>query len=464
MAVDLKKEKRDAGSLVKWFCTLGVPLMILLLPVSEAFSRDIKIFLAITVAAIMSFAFENIDQTLVAILLPGLYIICKLAPSAVVLSPWTQNIPWMVLGGFLLADTLGEIGLLKRVAYKCIIWTGCTYNGILYGLVIAGVLLNFMVPGKLALPFAALSYGICTALELGKSKESAGIMLAAAMGALMPPQMFAFNPTFFILVNGGLEATGPLELSWWGFFFNNAVGIVFILFMTFVASRVFKPAAPISGKVYFRDEYKKLGGMSSKEKKAIVVVLALFLALITNKWHGVDAGWCFALIPLVMFFPGVNIGTKETIAKVNYRFIIFVASCMTIGSTAGALGLGKLVANMVMPVLEGRSTTFVLMFVWALCVALNFLLTPLAVMSAFALPLGQIAVDLGINPLAMYFTMTNGLEQLLMPYEVALYLIFFSFGLIELKYFTKFLGLKMIFNGVFVCLILIPYWNLVGFI
>ncbi len=331
-------------------------------------------------------------------------------------------------------------------------------------MVIAGVLLNFMVPGKLALPFAALSYGICTALELGKSKESAGIMLAAAMGALMPPQMFAFNPTFFILVNGGLEATGPLELSWWGFFFNNAVGIVFILFMTFVASRVFKPAAPISGKVYFRDEYKKLGGMSSKEKKAIVVVLALFLALITNKWHGVDAGWCFALIPLVMFFPGVNIGTKETIAKVNYRFIIFVASCMTIGSTAGALGLGKLVANMVMPVLEGRSTTFVLMFVWALCVALNFLLTPLAVMSAFALPLGQIAVDLGINPLAMYFTMTNGLEQLLMPYEVALYLIFFSFGLIELKYFTKFLGLKMIFNGVFVCLILIPYWNLVGFI
>ena len=51
-----------------------------------------------------------------------------------------------------------------------------------------------------------------------------------------------------------------------------------------------------------------------------------------------------------------------------------------------------------------------------------------------------------------------------MPYEVALYLIFYSFGLIELKYFTKFLGLKMIFNGLFVCLILIPYWNLVGFL
>lgn len=464
MAVDLKSSKWDVQSFLKWFCTLGIPLLILLIPVNETFTGQIKLFLAITVAAIMTFAFENVDQTLVAILLPGLYIICKLAPSSVVLSPWTQNIPWMVLGGFLLADTLNDIGLLKRIAYKCIIWTGCTYNGILYGLVIAGLLLNFMVPGKLALPFAALSYGICTALKLGRSKESAGIMLAAAMGALMPPQLFAFNPTFFILVNGGLEATGPLELSWWGFFFNNAVGVLFLLFMTFICSKFFKPSVPISGKAYFQEEYKELGAMSSREKKAILIVLLLFLALITNKWHGVDAGWCFALIPLIMFLPGVNIGTKETIAKVNYRFIIFVASCMSIGSTAGALGLGKLVANMIIPILEGHGTTFVLMFVWALCVLLNFLLTPLAVMSAFALPLGQIAVDLGINPLAMYFTMTNGLEQLLMPYEVALYLIFYSFGLIELKYFTKFLGLKMIFNGLFVCLILIPYWNLVGFL
>ena len=144
MAVDLKSSKWDVQSFLKWFCTLGIPLLILLIPVNEIFTGHIKLFLAITVAAIMTFAFENVDQTLVAILLPGLYIICKLAPSSVVLSPWTQNIPWMVLGGFLLADTLNDIGLLKRIAYKCIIWTGCTYNGILYGLVIAGLLLNFM--------------------------------------------------------------------------------------------------------------------------------------------------------------------------------------------------------------------------------------------------------------------------------------------------------------------------------
>ena len=462
MAVDLKKEKRDAGSLVKWFCTLGVPLMILLLPVSEAFSRDIKIFLAITVAASMSFAFENIDQTLVAILLPGLYIICKLAPSAVVLSPWTQNIPWMVLGGFLLADTLGEIGLLKRVAYKCIIWTGCTYNGILYGLVIAGVLLNFMVPGKLALPFAALSYGICTALELGKSKESAGIMLAAAMGALMPPQMFAFNPTFFILVNGGLEATGPLELSWWGFFFNNAVGIVFILFMTFVASRVFKPAAPISGKVYFRDEYKKLGGMSSKEKKAIVVVLALFLALITNKWHGVDAGWCFALIPLVMFFPGVNIGIKQDIEKLNFSLVVFVASCLTIGTVSGAIGIGQIISAFVMPYMQNSGPLALIAIVWVIAAGFNFLLTPLAEIAALTVPILQITLDMGISPYPVLYAFQQGLDQIIFPYEYFNYLFLFSFGLIASKDFMKFFAVKMGLNFLFVLIIAVPYWLLIG--
>lgn len=64
MAVDLKSSKWDVQSFLKWFCTLGIPLLILLIPVNETFTGHIKLFLAITVAAIMTFAFENVDPDL----------------------------------------------------------------------------------------------------------------------------------------------------------------------------------------------------------------------------------------------------------------------------------------------------------------------------------------------------------------------------------------------------------------
>ena len=85
-------------------------------------------------------------------------------------------------------------------------------------------------------------------------------------------------------------------------------------------------------------------------------------------------------------------------------------------------------------------------------------------MAAFTVPLIQIAAQLGINPMAVYYIMMNGCDQIIMPYEYALYLIFFSVGLIRMKDFMQILGVKMLLNFVVVFALLIPFWNLIGFI
>lgn len=89
---------------------------------------------------------------------------------------------------------------------------------------------------------------------------------------------------------------------------------------------------------------------------------------------------------------------QRDIRNLNFGFIIFVASCMGIGAVAGSLGIGQIVSDMAMPILVGKSVNFVLMFVWLLCVLLNFLLTPLAIIATFTVRWRQISLDLGINP------------------------------------------------------------------
>ena len=80
------------------------------------------------------------------------------------------------------------------------------------------------------------------------------------------------------------------------------------------------------------------------------------------------------------------------------------------------------------------------------------------------MPLAQISLDLGINPHAMYLVMLHALDQLVMPYEIALYLIYFSFGLVYLKDFAKAMFVKLLINGVFIFVILIPFWRIIGFL
>lgn len=461
MATVLQKQPMTAKSITSWLLTVGIPLAIMLIPTNELLTPQLRTYFALTVFAIMVFVFENMNTTAIAILLPISYVIIAKAPAAAVFAPWSTFVPWSVLGGLFFANIMERTGLLRRIAYHCILITGASYNGIIWGLALAGVALFCVIPGSTPFPMAALAYGICISLELGKSKESAGITIAAGFAALLPG-LFIFNPSFFLLVGLGAPVAGPVSMQWFQYFYNNAVIVLFYILMFFILTKMFKTSKPISGKEYFKTELEKLGKLKFSEKKLLVIIAILFTFFLTTKYHGVDAAWGFAIFPLLAYFPGFNIGEKEDLIKVNYGMVLFTMGCMAIGTTAGALGLGKVVATVLVPMLQGKSITFILGTVFAGIFGVNFLMTPLAIMSAFTLPLTQIAVDFGINPAALYFFIQYAVDQIVLPYEYVLYLIFFSFGLISMKDFAKAFATKSIVAAIFFFAVVMPYWKLIG--
>lgn len=144
--------------------------------------------------------------------------------------------------------------------------------------------------------------------------------------------------------------------------------------------------------------------------------------------------------------------------------VIFTVGCLSIGTTGGALGLGQIAASLILPVIEGKSLVFFLGVLYAVYFILNFLLTPNAMIAAFTLPLAQISMQIGLNPRALYFFIENATDQILLPYEIVLYLIFFGFGMVQTKDFAKFMGVKAIINVIFVFALLIPWWKFTGFL
>ena len=124
---------------------------------------------------------------------------------------------------------------------------------------------------------------------------------------------------------------------------------------------------------------------------------------------------------------------------------------------ANVTGAGQYIVNKALPLMSGTSTT-VLAIVFIFGIIVNFLLTPMAAMSSIAPLLSGIALGLGVTPLATTYAFYLGLDQLILPYEIGTYLIFYSMGYVTLKDFAKCSAAKMLVSVIFTLAIVIPWW------
>lgn len=450
---------------VLWIVFLLITVSIMCIPCNEAFTFKIKLFLAGTVLAILIFAFDLLNQTITAIALPLFYAVTGLADTSVIFSPWSQSIIWQMLGGFIVANTFIRIGLLKRIASKCIMLTGGSYKGLIFGIGIAGIVLNIVIPGNAIIPLAAFAFGVVKSLGLKKSREASAIMVASAVASLMPLNIF-FSSSYFLAGVSAQEVFGPLSISWPNFLWTNLPMLLIYILFFLLLPRIFKPEQPLEvNKEVFSEELKSMGKLSGAEKKALIICLIIFIYFLTSNLHHMDVMWGFVFGAILLFVPGINIGSAEDVTHANYSVIFFAAACMGIGSVASALGIGKLVINLLLPVLSGVNQSGFLILTWLFLFVCNFLMTPISMYTTFGAPLAGIAVSMGIHPDALLFTMLQGGDAIILPYEYSLYLLVFAFGgMTRLKDWAKMMSFKVIISFLGFLLLLLPFWHLIGLI
>lgn len=456
--------KASRKSLISWIVTLGLPVLILLIPTSEAFTGTIRTFFAITIMGIAMFCFDEMENAIAGLLMMALYIITGLAPVASVFSAWTNTIPWYILTTLLLVAILEDTTILRRIAYHCIVLTGGTYNGIIYGITITSILAIIIIPGTwTSLAVCAITVSIIKSLDLPVGKASGGIIMAACFG-FHTASAFVYSPSgiqMFLNMSKNIEGITGLDTGFVDYFIQDLPLIVMPFLLAFLITKLMKPEQPINGKEYFKAQLRELGPMSRDDKKVLVVLLALLVYLFTNRWHKLDMFYGFLLAPIILYLPGIRVGKPEHFRKINFNIIFFIVSCLAIGVVAAQTGAGTFLTNLILPVLSGTGKYGFLAIVFIFGILVNFLLTPMAAMSSIAPILSEIALGLGVTPLVTTYAFYVGLDQLILPYEIGTYLIFFGMGYVTLKDFAKCSAVKMAVSVVFTLAIMIPWWMFV---
>ncbi len=453
--------KLSPKSIFAWILTIGFPLGIFMIPTSELFTDTMRTFLMITVAAIIMIAFENVPTPAVTFLLPVAYVVLNITTPDIAWSSWAKPVFWMVVGALLFVNVLETSGLLQRISFNILRMMGGSYVKLLLGLALIGTFLNIILFGNAYVLLAGIAYDLCKALDLKPlSVQGTAIFLIAAISGIIPTCCFYGANLFMIEAywSSVIEThTGILDFT----FFN--IPFILYFFLAIVLVIIMYPSKEkVDARGYATEELKKLGAMTLIEKKAVVWIVILFAYVMYCGFTGGDSTMAFIIIPGCMLLPAIGCGDGNNVKNLDLTFILFVSACMSIGFVAASLNFGALISALSMPLIASSTPTVITIVIYWINVILNFLLTPMAVMAGFTSSYAQIAVDAGMNPLVIYSVMTLGLDQIVFPYEYALYLMYFSFGYISMKEFIKYFSVKLVLGFVCLCLLMIPFWKLTG--
>ncbi|MGN0294009.1 MAG: SLC13 family permease [Lachnospiraceae bacterium] len=452
----------NSRRLITWIIILAIGFACLLLPENAGFTMQLKAFLTITVIAIFIFAFDLLNQTATALALIFSYAVFGFAESATVFAVFQQPVLWAVLGGLILAQILGRVGLLRRIALKCVILLKGSYKGLIYGLVFAGVAISFLM-NNATIPMVIFAFGICKALNLKKSRESAAIMLAAAVPTNMI-YMSMYSATY-IMANtignaAGIESEGFTYVS---YLTGNWPMLISIVIFALVLPRIMKPEEEHDWSVeVFKTQLDVMGKMSRDEIFGLIDCIIILAYMLIGSFTGLNIIWGLAAGPLLLYLPGVETGKAEDVDNCKWSVFVFAAASITIGNVASSLGFGNVIAQLAVPLVSGMNTPVFLGFTAVFAGLANFLMTPISLVTTFSVPFAQIGQNMGINPQAIYMALLMGSEILFLPYEGAMYYIIHAMGMTKMKDWIKVMVAKVLIEMACFMLLLIPYWYLVG--
>ena len=448
---------------MKWAIVLILTAICAMVPEQGLYTHEVKMFLVVTVFGLAASAFELMPDLFVAIILPAGWILFQVAPAANIFSPWVGTTIFMILGAFVMAAALDDCGILKRIAYSLMYKVKGSYFSLLVGLMVCGVVINVLTSGRGYLIMAVLGAGLCISMQKMKTKFAVGVCTAVMLGGATAHSYTYLSSTWAVITKMGADYISstditPLTISLhnWPLFFVS-------LLILFVISKWYKPEEDLSDITYFRDKLDEMGPMTRNEIWNIAMMALLILYIFTVSFHKFDIALGFMIIPWLVYLPGIEAASKQSLKTINFSMLFFIGSCMGIGTVATYLGLGDALMVVCLDILHGNSSPIAIMaIIFAIVFLLNFAMTPLAIFALITSPMLALAVSLGYSPIPFAYAVNACAEAILLPYEYVPYLIIFSFGMISMKDFIKVNILRsVLFFGGFL-LVLVPYWMLIG--
>jgi len=305
---------------------------------------------SLTLMTVIFWSAKVADSAYIASLFLMLLLIFDLAPAAEVLSLWTSQTIYLVIGAYLIAAAVEGSGLGERIAYKFIIRFVDSYKSIIYSIFALTFVLSLIIPHPWPRCFIIMSVMSVVIKNAGiNSRDASKIGLTVFAAAIPVSMIFLTGQSSLNIMT--LEFAG-VNLSWGGWLLYMGVPSVVASFLTlFLILKLFKAEAEISvDKKEIKKKIIELGSLSAEEKKTIFWLTIAVLLWMTDSIHGIELGWVTLTIAVMMSLPLVgDVLQKEDWNQVPVKVLIFLNAAVAISKVGSITGMNNWLAASVLP-------------------------------------------------------------------------------------------------------------------
>jgi anion transporter len=343
----------------------------------ENFIRNNHLMFGLFIAAIILWVTEAIPNYLTSLVLIVSLVLAGVLPEKEAYAQLGHPVMWLNIMSFVLASMLVATGVAKRLALWFILRFGKNASSIFFSFIIINLILSAFISATTAkaailLPIFMVIASIYGAQSgSGKNNFGRSIVLQNLLNINLGAGAFATgsgaNLLAIALIAGATSST-VFFADWLTAMLP--VMIILMLLGYILAMKVFFPLKPDErlpqiegGMAKLKQEYDKLGKLSTNEIKSIIIFLLILAFWSTDKLHGISATAVAFVGAIVALFPGIGV-VKWNDVDIPWHLMLFSAGAYALGAGFDATDLPSLMVNAFFDHLGiGNNTPFWLIYV-----------------------------------------------------------------------------------------------------
>ncbi len=460
------------GDIFGWICTILLPLAIYYALEKSAITQESRLFLSFLGCSISMWMFRLFPEFIPGVFLLMSTLMFGIAPASVVLSGLSSETFLLIMAVFVISLLITTSGLTHRFIFFFTHMVSNSMLGLNIVIFMIGTVLTPMVPSivsRCVLVTPLVAKMVHNLNINNKSFLSVQFAASAFFGCSIFANVILSSSLMNFVILGLLPVQEQDQFQWFGWLkaagvYGLIVAVGYFVFM--LATMMMSKKKEIKHSV-FSEQLQALGGLRREEITGIIGMVVLTIGLLTNSIHKIHPSIVTLFVMFCIFGFGF-ISKKQFQREVDWPFLIFMASAVSITATIKYLGMDVWLAQYLKILTSsGNNATLFLTYICILTLIIRVFL-PIApaivLLSTTFIPL---ASNEGVNPWLVTFIILVAADMWFIPYQNSFYIIFEEAGLLnnQLFYDRK----KFIFFNVFVGIIKlgafyisIPYWKSLG--
>ncbi len=380
MEINLKRTK---GSLELKMQYLGLPLAIIVFMLIYSMDTPVglsyagKMSMAVFASALILWISEAIPNYVTSLLVIVALPLTGAWGEESAMEVLGYEVIWLTMSAFIIASGMEKSGLAKRLALFLITKFGKGTNSIMALLIITNFLIAFFVPSTTAR--AAMMFPIVLMIinifkeTIDDPKGNFGRVLSIQglqSNNLSTAAIVTATSSQILAISLIRDMTGE-DISWIDWFVASAPVTIFTLISLFFIGKTLYPVKGVragsNALDSLKEESRKLGKISSDEKKALVIFFITVGLWVLDEFQASLFGFQLSLVMVAILSAALFLMPKVGIlkwkeAKISWNLLIFACGAYAAGVSLDDTGVASWGLNKIFDTIGVENLSFMALF------------------------------------------------------------------------------------------------------